>query len=115
MAVGLGKIAKHAPARRIELFRQQPHVVAAGEQPLKQPLSIFIAALQNVIVRKPKRRPGKPSPGGEPSLELSGSYRRTNSSSMSNLSSIARSVHKYRIIRRKKPVTGRSSSFRPLL
>src|SRR4029077_1733171 len=61
MAVGLGKIAKHAPARRIELFRQQPHVVAAGEQPLKQPLSVFIAALQNVIIHQPKAA-GEESP-----------------------------------------------------
>ena len=61
MAVGLGKIAKHAPTRRIELFRQQPHVVATGEQPLKQPLSVFIAALQNVIVHQPKAA-GQESP-----------------------------------------------------
>jgi hypothetical protein len=35
MAVGLGKIAEHVPARRIELFREQPHVVAATEQPFE--------------------------------------------------------------------------------
>src|SRR5262249_24991788 len=54
VAIGLGKIAEHAAALRIELFGEQAHIIAARKQTLEQLAGVRIAALQYVIVDEPK-------------------------------------------------------------
>ena len=54
VAIGLRKIAQHAPCGGIELFGQQSNVVAMREQTLEEPLRILVSTLQDVIVHQPK-------------------------------------------------------------
>src|SRR5262249_18129604 len=54
MTVSLWEIAQHAASQRIELFGEQTHVIAAGNQTLKQFSGFRMTPLQDVIVDKPK-------------------------------------------------------------
>jgi hypothetical protein len=54
MTIGLGKIAQHAAAKRINLFGEQAHVVAAGKQRVEQLVGFRIATLQYVVIDKPE-------------------------------------------------------------
>jgi hypothetical protein len=54
MTVGLGKIAQHAAAQRINLFGEQAHVVAARKQTVEQLAGFRIATLQYVVIDKPE-------------------------------------------------------------
>src|SRR6202035_3742316 len=54
VAVGLRKVAQHAASRGIELLSEQADVIAAREQTIEQPPCFRVAALQHVIVDKPK-------------------------------------------------------------
>jgi hypothetical protein len=47
MTVGLGKIAQHAAAQRINLFGEQAHVVAVRKQTVEQLASFSTATLQS--------------------------------------------------------------------
>jgi hypothetical protein len=54
MAVGLGKIAKHSASERIKLFGEQTHVIATGQQPIKELATFFVAALQYIVIDEPE-------------------------------------------------------------
>src|SRR5262249_10531726 len=54
VAIGLGEIAEHAAALRIELFGEQAHIIAARKQNLQQLAGARSAAMQYVIVDEPK-------------------------------------------------------------
>jgi hypothetical protein len=54
MTIGLWKIAKHTPGSRVELFREQAHVIAAQEQTGEELARLEMATLQYVIVNEPK-------------------------------------------------------------
>jgi hypothetical protein len=54
VAIGLRKIAQHAPRGGIELFGQQSDVVAMSEQTFEKPLRILVSTLQDVVVHQPK-------------------------------------------------------------
>src|SRR3974377_1279143 len=54
MTISLRQITQHTTGQWIKLFGEQPHIVAAQKQALEQLPSLLIAALQYIIVDKPK-------------------------------------------------------------
>ena len=54
VAEGLRKIPQHPAGERIDLFSEQPHVVAAGHQTIKHLPRFHMAALQDVIIDEPE-------------------------------------------------------------
>src|SRR5690349_6951552 len=54
MAIGLRKVAEHAPGQWIELLGEQADVIAARQQPLEEPPRFGVAALQHIIVDQPE-------------------------------------------------------------
>src|ERR1700746_1617211 len=54
MTIGLRKMPDKSAGHRIEPFSEQPHVIAAREQPIKELLGLGVSALQYVVVDQPK-------------------------------------------------------------
>src|SRR5581483_7246396 len=54
MRISLREVAERAASPRVELLRQQPHVVAEREQPLEQSERLVAPAREGEDIRKPE-------------------------------------------------------------